>query len=208
MFPDKVAQGHGVGFGSLWTPVQGHSARALSTAVKPMATSRKRSYARRRRAAAFHEAGHVVACLYVGAGSRTVWINETGGGYTHGTRHAWPWKKDQRMWTWLLVLFAGSYAQALACGRRVDRVMLTSGKLDLREAKPAVDWLVKRGYVETSLEALAAAHLATCIFLTVRWPAIERVAHALLESGRLTGRQVRSLAESRLLAGSASGGRT
>ena len=97
------------------------------------------------------------------------------------------------MWTWLLVLFAGSYAQALACGRKVDRVLKTSGKLDLREAEPAIDWLLKRGHVRSSLEALTATHLATCMFLAERWPAIERVARALQNSGRLTGREVRSL---------------
>lgn len=122
-----------------------------------------------------------------------MWINETGGGYTHRTRGPWPWKGHRRMWTWLVVLFAGSYAQALACGRSVDRVLKTSGKLDLEEARPAIDWLVKRGHVLTSLEALTATHLATCMFLAERWPEIERVAQALLASRRLTGHQVRSL---------------
>jgi hypothetical protein len=49
------------------------------------------------------------------------------------------------MWTWLLVLFAGSYAQAFASRRKIERVLLTSGRLDLQEAKPAIDWLVNEG---------------------------------------------------------------
>jgi hypothetical protein len=112
------------------------------------------------------------------------------------------------MWTWLLVLFAGSYAQAAACGRKVDRVLFTSGKLDLKEAEPAVAWLVKRGHVRTSLEALTATHLATCMFMAERWPAIERVAHALQKSGRLTGRDVRSLVKKAGYPGGGATGRT
>jgi hypothetical protein len=157
---------------------------------------RNRSDARRRRAAAYHEAGHVVACIYVGAGARAVWINQTGGGYTHPTRGRWPGRGHRRMWTWLLVLFAGSYAQALACGRKVDRVLFTSGKLDLKEAEPAIAWLVSRGHVRTSHEVLRATHLATCMFMAERWTAIEQVAKALQRSGRLTGHQVRSLVKS------------
>jgi hypothetical protein len=158
-----------------------------------MGALRKRSDARRRRAAAYHEAGHVVACVYVGAGARAVKITETGGGYTHGARRPWPGRGRGQMWTWLLVLFAGSYAQAVASGRKVDRVLMTSGKLDLKEAQPAIEWLLRRGCVRTSLEALTATHLATCMFMAERWPAIEQVSQALQKSGRLTARRVRSL---------------
>lgn len=100
------------------------------------------------------------------------------------------------MWTWLLVLFAGSYAQAVASGRKVDRVLMTSGKLDLKEAQPAIEWLLRRGYVRTSLEALTATHFATCMFMAERWPAIEEVAQALQKSGRLTSPRVRLLIKS------------
>ena len=170
-----------------------------------MAPIRSQSHGRRRRAAAYHEAGHVVACVYVGAGARAVRITDSGGGYMRGARGSWPGRGHGRMWTWLLVLFAGSYAQAVASGRKVDRVLLTSGKLDLKEAEPAIDWLLRRGHVRSSLEALTATHLATCMFMAERWPAIEQVAQALQKSGRLTGTQVRSLVKG---AGYLDGGET
>src|SRR5215471_3693133 len=64
--------------------------------------------------------------------------------FTHGSRR-WAGRGQDRMWKWLVVLFAGSYAQALATRRSLKRTMLHSGKLDLREAAPVVTWLVKRG---------------------------------------------------------------
>jgi len=97
------------------------------------------------RAAAFHEAAHVVARLYVGAPAAAVEINATGGGRTHGTRK-WAGRGEHRIRSWLLVLFAGSYAQAYATRRSLRKVMFTSGKRDLEEAAPAVSWLVARGY--------------------------------------------------------------
>lgn len=153
-----------------------------------------RSSAAARRATAYHEAGHAVARLHVGAIAAAVEAPSSGGGYTHGTPNRWPGRGQRRMWTWLLVLFAGSYAQAFASRRALDRVLITSGRLDLKEARPAIDWLVARGHAESSLEVLARVHLATCLFLALRWGAIERVARELRRSGRLTGRQVRALA--------------
>jgi len=149
---------------------------------------------RRRRGSAYHEAGHAVARLHVGAIATTVEIGTMGGGSTHGTPNRWPSRAPRRMWTWLLVLFAGSYAQAFATRRSVHRVLITSGRLDLREAKPAIDWLVKRGHASSSLEALARVHIDACWFIALRWPAIERVAGELLRTGRLTGRRVKVLA--------------
>jgi hypothetical protein len=147
------------------------------------------------KAAAFHEAGHAVARLHIGAPATAVAINRSGGGYTRGTPNRWPGRGQRRMWTWLLVLFAGSYAQALAEKRSLHRTLITSGKLDLQQAKPAIDWLVDRGHARRSVDVLTRIHFSTCAFLTVRWDAIERVAIALMAQGRLTARQVRALVE-------------
>ena len=153
-----------------------------------------RRVASKRKAAAFHEAAHAVARVHVGVRATAVELRGAGGGYTHGSRSGWPGRGQRRMWTWLLVLFAGSYAQAYACRRSLHRTLITSGKLDLEEAKPAIDWLVHRGHARRSLDVLARTHFATCAFLLLRWDAIERVAAALLEEGRLTPRQVRAIA--------------
>jgi len=112
---------------------------------------------------------------------------------THGACK-WPGRGDARVWNWLLVLFAGSYAQAAASRRSLRQTVKYSGKLDFEAAVPAVAWLVRRGYVRTRMEALRRVHTATLAFLMFRWDAIERVADGLLKDGRLTARRVRALA--------------
>jgi hypothetical protein len=145
------------------------------------------------RAAAFHEAAQAVARLHVGAPATAVLITRTRGGLTYGARER-PGRGDARVWNWLLVLFAGSYAQAFASHRSLWQTFKYSGKLDLEEAAPAVSWLVRRGYVRSRKEVLRRVHAATLAFLLLRWDAIERVAGALLRHGRVSARQVRALA--------------
>lgn len=156
-------------------------------------SARKRD--RQRKGAAFHEAAHAVARLHVGAIATAVEINRTGGGHTHGTPGRWPGRGQHRMRTWLMCLFAGSYAEAFASRRSLPRTLRTSGKLDLEEAEPAIKWLVRRGHARRSVDVLMQTHLTTCAFLALRWDAIERVASALIENGRLSARQVRQLSE-------------
>lgn len=155
---------------------------------------RPRAIARRRRTAAYHEAGHAVARIFVGASATTVEIGAAGGGFTHGILNRWPGRGADQMWTWLLVLFAGSYAEALASGRTVDNVLVDSGRLDLKEAAPAIRWLVKHGHTKDRMDTLIKLNFITSCFLALRWGAIERVASELMRSGRLSGRQLKRLA--------------
>ncbi len=143
------------------------------------------------RAAAFHEAGHAVARLHIGAPATAVQIVPYG--YTRGSRR-WPGRGQMRMWKWLLVLFAGSYAQAFETRRSLARTIRTSGKRDLEAAAPAVVWLVRKGYARTRMAALRRVHADTMVFLVLRWDAIDRVAAALLKDGKLTARQLRAAA--------------
>jgi hypothetical protein len=64
----------------------------------------------------------------------------------------------------------------------------------MEAAAPAIAWLVRRGYASSRMEALVRVHHETLVFLTLRWDAIERVSAGLLKGGRLTARQVRTLA--------------
>src|SRR5262249_47429648 len=124
----------------------------------------------------FPRSGHAVARLYVGAPATAVQIVPRG--VTHGSRR-WVGRGERRMWSWLLVLFAGAYGQAFATRRSLKRTMLHSGKLDMQEAAPVVTWLVKRGYAPTRMAVLRRTHAATTAFLLFRWDAIERVAAGL-----------------------------
>src|SRR5690242_11443258 len=145
------------------------------------------------RAAAFQEAAQAIARLHVGAQARDVLITRTGGGSSHGA-HKWPGRGEAGVWKWLLELFAGSYAQSFASRRSLWRTFKHSGKLELEEAAPAINWLVSRGYVRNRTEALRRVHAATLAFLLLRWDSIERVAARLLEDGQLSARQVKQLA--------------
>jgi hypothetical protein len=145
------------------------------------------------RAVAFHEAAHAVARLHVGAPATALWITRTGDGLSNSARK-WPGRGEAREWKWLLVLFAGSYARAFASRRSLWRTFKYSGKLELEEAAPAINWLVRRGYVRSRTEALRRVHAAALAFLLLRWDAIERVAARLLEEGRLSARLVQELA--------------
>lgn len=131
----------------------------------------------------------------MGAIATAVEINRTQGGRTHGTPDRWPGRGQRRMRTWLLCLFAGSYAEACASRRSLARTLRTSGKLDLEEAEPAIQWLVRRGHARRSLDVLMQTHFATCAFLALRWDSIERVAAARLENGRLSASRVRQLVQ-------------
>jgi hypothetical protein len=151
---------------------------------------------RRRRCAAFHEAAHAVARLFIGAPLTSVEINDRGGGFAHGKlgrrwiARRWP----LRGWDLVLCAMAGPCAEARVSHRSVVQVVLRAGLDDLEQTKLPVMWLVAHGYARDPDTAWTAGCRRTRWFLSQRWAAIERVAEALLRRGRLSGRQVRKLA--------------
>jgi hypothetical protein len=86
---------------------------------------------------------------------------------THGSRR-WPGRGESAEWSWRLVLFAGSYAQAFVSRRSLTRTVRHSGKLDMETATPGISWLVRRGHARTRMEALVRVHSATLAFLAFR----------------------------------------
>jgi hypothetical protein len=147
------------------------------------------------RAAAFHEAAHAVARLQiVGAPATAIEITRTGAGRTHGTGRRWVVGRGPRLaWNLILYALAGSYAEACVSRRSLARILATAGRGDLAKAAPAVVWLVAHGHARNTRPALDHAHRELIVFLAQHWDAVESVAAALREHGRLNGRQVRIL---------------
>ena len=136
----------------------------------------------RRRHAAFHEAGHVVARWALGLEVTEVCIREDGSGYTCGTEMSFSGHK----WTekFVLVSLAGPAAEARARKMRTFVIWLTSGRQDVDEAKdliqrmgPLDGWLDE--YTEQSRQ-LVNGH----------WQAIESVANALIEWSELSAEDI------------------
>ena len=147
------------------------------------------------RASAFHEAAHAVARLYVGARATDVEIRNDGSGLSHGTGELWAAGHGQyASWNLLLYTLAGPYAEARVSHRDRVLVMFTRGADDYRAAQESIAWLVARGYVATERAAWGRAESETLMLLRDRWPAITRVAAALLSSGRLSALEVHELA--------------
>lgn len=121
-------------------------------------------------------------------------IGQSGGGRTHGKPNRWVGRGADRVWSWLICLFAGTYAEAFCCGLTLSHVMRGSGRLDLKLAAPAIEWLVKRGHAKDRMEALRKVHTGTIALVFLRLGAIEVIAASLLRNGRLTPLEVRQLA--------------
>jgi hypothetical protein len=147
------------------------------------------------KASAFHEAAHAVARLYVGARATDVEIRNDGSGLSHGTGELWEAGYGQyALWNFLLYALAGPYAEARVSHRDRVLVMFTRGAEDYRATQEPIAWLVARGYAATERAAWRHAESETLVFLRERWPAITRVAAALLKSGRLSALEVHELA--------------
>jgi hypothetical protein len=137
--------------------------------------------------AAFHEAGHAVARLHVGAPPTATWIAPDGRGVSEGTGTRWTSASPgyHAAWDLLLVLLAGPHAEAKQAQRSRAFVMRSSGAQDFAEAKPIVAALVRRGYADDELAAWRRADQDVRRFVQSRWPAVASLAWALACAGRV-----------------------
>lgn len=120
-------------------------------------------------------------------------LHRSGRGITHGSGGIHALDRDGA-WKLLVCLFAGAYAEARVSRRSRAAVLWASGRTDLEDAAPVFRWLVDTRHAKSRRAALLLLDLQTRIFLRSAWPAIERVARRIRTTGRLSARQVRSLA--------------
>jgi len=163
----------------------------------------KRVGAAKRRAAAYHEAGHSVArVLACGLPAGAVRIHARGGsGSTRGTGRPLILRGRSGVSGFPVYALAGVFAEARAMRVRPGLALFIGGRADMEAAAHAVDWLVERGYATSKHDAWNQAERLTRRFVRANWRAIERVARALLERRSLTARQIAGLLSIQLDAG-------
>jgi hypothetical protein len=147
--------------------------------------------------AAFHEAGHAVARIYVGAAPTATEINVLGGGLSHGTGLIWntPGGGQYAIWDFLIVLLAGPFAEARMRRQSKTWMLLSAGRDDYAEAQRQIMWLIKHRFTESTVTGWARAEEETRIFLRSSWPEITKVAALLLEAGRIEAAQLVEIAK-------------
>lgn len=152
---------------------------------------------RRLRRAAFHEAGHAVARVHVGSASTPVEVRPDGTGESHGTGEHWACRSQGQYaaWDFLLMLLAGGYSEARYTRRSANEIFFGPASGDFERAQLPINWLVERGFSEDPDAAWRRAEADTRAFLRKHWDAVERVAEALLQRGRLEAEEVAALVE-------------
>lgn len=149
--------------------------------------------------AAFHEAGHAVARIYVGAEPTDTEIDITGAGISHGTETLWttPGQGQYALWDLLIVLLAGSFAEARFSNEDPLNVLPRSGKRDLREANRLLKQLAGNRFAVSIQAGRSRAHEETNIFLSYSWPDIEKVAAVLLKRGQISAKRLVKISQTR-----------
>ncbi|WP_448172290.1 hypothetical protein [Rhizobacter fulvus] len=162
-----------------------------------MTRSLPKSASRFSRAQAIHEAAHAVARVYVGAEIGSATVTTDGGGFVRGTGEPWKcrWSGQHAGWAYLLVLFAGGYAEARVSKRAAATVFLTNAKDDAQEAQQSLEMLVAQAFASDQNAAWLRAEADTREFLKGHWPAIERVADALQADGHVSASELVNLVE-------------
>lgn len=149
------------------------------------------------KAVAYHEAGHAVARIHVGAGATAVEIRPDGSGFCHGTGQPMlivDGASQEAAYNVILIFAAGPHAEARASRKSAAVTMLTSGSDDWKQIEPQIDWLIARRFAQDSGRAQSRMRQHLRQFFKQRWPAIERVAAALLQKRFLSADEVRALA--------------
>lgn len=143
------------------------------------------------KATAFHEAGHAVARLYVGA-EPTGAIIDGPKGFSFGTNLSWESAHSGQyaIWDRLICDLAGTHAEARASKRAIAWVALNSGLEDYRSATPRISQLVANGFANSESAAWRRAEEETREYIKDCWGAIGHVATALLAKGHLSADEV------------------
>ena len=149
---------------------------------------------------AYHEAGHAVARVYVGAQPTAVETRADGGGTSYGTSQQWESSRKGQYAAWDLVLYslAGPRAEARISRTAYVVIVLTSGREDYESAKPVIRWLIQHGFADGEKAAWHRAEEEVRQFMRTHWPHICRVADALMSRGRLEGPEVVQIVGQRL----------
>lgn len=159
--------------------------------LTPMATDLARALTHERKRAlvkahaAYHEAGHAVARIYVGSAATDVEIYSDGTGISHGTG------ESALSPVYLVVYLAGPFAEARVARLPRIAVLFSGGGKD--------DWAALRQHPLYTGVFARIAEKETNRFLRRAWSDIDRVARALIDVDKLPASEVaRLVGEKRL----------
>jgi hypothetical protein len=140
-----------------------------------------------RRWAAFHEAGHAVMRIVRHGAATAIDISDDGSGCSSGTG------TSIHVTDKIEIVLAGPLAEARARKISAAAIFMTGGRQDLEHASElAARWAITVGSDQGAV--LREAEATARRFLRYYWSAVERLAGAVLESGRLTNLEVAALA--------------
>lgn len=129
------------------------------------------------RSAAYHEAGHAVARIYVGARATDTRVFENGSGYSDGTLESWNSTNAGfgTLWDFLLVCMAGAHAEARVTKRSLKKLRFSHGLKDYAMASCLVVMLARRGR-RREKAIWRQADRERRHFLRYCWPTIDAMA--------------------------------
>ena len=143
-------------------------------------------------AVAYHEAGHAIARVYVGALATDSRVFHDGSGYSDGTLESWQSTNlgIGAIWDLVLVSMAGLHAEARATKRSFDTLQYSHGLKDYVVATCLVIWLSRRYGKRAENTIWAQANKERRVFLRNCWPTIDTMAIRLRKSGFLSRREL------------------
>lgn len=139
---------------------------------------------------AYHEAGHAVANCVQGIKFRSVYIRSSGEGRVEGSGR-WLRMGRYELENRIVATMAGPYAEARFT--RQSKVLTLLGQPDKEQAEQAIRMLVDAGFIPDMHDAWQRFDEYTTSLLRKHWPAIERVAGALVQHLELAPGNVAAL---------------
>ncbi len=135
--------------------------------------------------AAFHEAGHAVATVFVGAPITDTEVFADGRGIQRGSWDDWYTGSSGAVaiLELVLVFMAGPHAEARASKRALGLVRMSNGVKDYASADVLIEIMVERGYMASKRAGWKRADAERAVFLRTHWPMIDAVAIRLAERG-------------------------
>ena len=149
-------------------------------------------------AVAYHEAGHAVARVYLGARVTDTKVFKDGTGFSDGAVAEWRSANAGagQSWDLLLMLMAGVHAEARATKRSLKVLRLSKGLQDFAIATVLVDMMARHSKKLSAKAIWRQADRERAYFLRHCWHTIERVGAQLMRTGFVSAADLKRMTKS------------